>query len=92
MLTHGHYDHVGFAERARHELGVPVYVHEHDRWLARHPLRFKSERSILRYAWRPAVLPTGLALLGSRALLAKGVRQATPTKMARPSTCRAGHG
>ena len=25
MLTHGHYDHVGFAERARRELGVPVY-------------------------------------------------------------------
>jgi glyoxylase-like metal-dependent hydrolase (beta-lactamase superfamily II) len=25
VLTHGHFDHMGFAERARTELGVPVY-------------------------------------------------------------------
>ncbi|HEY2373691.1 MAG TPA: MBL fold metallo-hydrolase [Gaiellaceae bacterium] len=30
VLTHGHGDHIGFAERARTELGVPVYVHESD--------------------------------------------------------------
>jgi glyoxylase-like metal-dependent hydrolase (beta-lactamase superfamily II) len=24
VLTHGHFDHMGFAERARTELGVPV--------------------------------------------------------------------
>jgi glyoxylase-like metal-dependent hydrolase (beta-lactamase superfamily II) len=34
VLTHGHSDHVGFAERARRELGVPVRVHEADRDLA----------------------------------------------------------
>jgi glyoxylase-like metal-dependent hydrolase (beta-lactamase superfamily II) len=28
VLTHGHFDHLGFAERARRQLGVPVYVHE----------------------------------------------------------------
>jgi glyoxylase-like metal-dependent hydrolase (beta-lactamase superfamily II) len=33
VLTHGHGDHIGFAERARTELGVPVYVHEEDREL-----------------------------------------------------------
>jgi len=33
VLTHGHGDHIGFAERARTELGVPVYVHEGDKEL-----------------------------------------------------------
>ena len=30
VLTHAHFDHMGFAERARRELGVAVYVHEND--------------------------------------------------------------
>ncbi len=33
VLTHGHGDHIGFAEKARTELGVPVYVHEDDKEL-----------------------------------------------------------
>lgn len=35
VLTHGHTDHIGFAERARTELKVPVSVHEIDAALAR---------------------------------------------------------
>ena len=35
VLTHAHFDHIGFAERARTELGVPVHVHENDAPLAR---------------------------------------------------------
>ena len=35
VLTHGHSDHIGFAERARKERGVPVAVHELDALLAR---------------------------------------------------------
>jgi glyoxylase-like metal-dependent hydrolase (beta-lactamase superfamily II) len=35
VLTHGHSDHIGFAERARRELKVPVSVHEIDAALAR---------------------------------------------------------
>ncbi len=35
VLTHGHSDHVGFAEKARKERGVPVSVHEADALLAR---------------------------------------------------------
>ena len=34
VLTHGHSDHIGFAERARTERGVPVSVHELDALLA----------------------------------------------------------
>ena len=44
VLTHAHFDHVGFAERARRELGVPVYVHDKDVALTRHPLRYDHER------------------------------------------------
>ena len=35
VLTHGHSDHIGFAERLRRERGVPVWVHEADAALAR---------------------------------------------------------
>jgi glyoxylase-like metal-dependent hydrolase (beta-lactamase superfamily II) len=35
LLTHGHSDHIGFAERLRKERGVPVSVHEIDAALAR---------------------------------------------------------
>ena len=35
VLTHGHSDHIGFAERLRSERGVPVRVHEADAALAR---------------------------------------------------------
>ena len=35
VLTHGHSDHIGFAERMRRERGTPVRVHELDAALAR---------------------------------------------------------
>jgi glyoxylase-like metal-dependent hydrolase (beta-lactamase superfamily II) len=35
VLTHGHSDHIGYAERLRRERGVPVSVHEADAALAR---------------------------------------------------------
>src|ERR687890_739214 len=35
VLTHGHTDHIGFAERLRRERSVPVSVHEADAALAR---------------------------------------------------------
>jgi glyoxylase-like metal-dependent hydrolase (beta-lactamase superfamily II) len=35
LLTHGHSDHIGFAERARREMSWPVHVHELDAALAR---------------------------------------------------------
>ena len=44
VLTHAHFDHVGFAERARTELGAPVHVHENDVPLTAHPWRYDHER------------------------------------------------
>ncbi|MFL5778873.1 MAG: MBL fold metallo-hydrolase, partial [Chloroflexota bacterium] len=42
VLTHGHSDHIGFAERIRRERGVPVRVHELDGALARGEVRNPS--------------------------------------------------
>jgi glyoxylase-like metal-dependent hydrolase (beta-lactamase superfamily II) len=68
VLTHAHFDHVGFAERARTELGVPVYVHANDAPLARHPMRYAHERSRTRYLLtRPKALPIIAGLLRARA-------------------------
>jgi glyoxylase-like metal-dependent hydrolase (beta-lactamase superfamily II) len=44
VLTHAHFDHVGFAEKARTELGVPVWVHENDVPLTRTPWSYGMER------------------------------------------------
>jgi glyoxylase-like metal-dependent hydrolase (beta-lactamase superfamily II) len=76
VLTHAHFDHVGFAERARTELGVPVYVHENDAPLARHPLQYTHERARSRYLLtRPKALPIVADLLRARAFWPAPVRQ-----------------
>jgi glyoxylase-like metal-dependent hydrolase (beta-lactamase superfamily II) len=68
VLTHGHFDHVGFAERARVELGVPVYVHENDVPLTRHPWRYDHERArTVYFATQPKALPIVAAFLRHRA-------------------------
>jgi glyoxylase-like metal-dependent hydrolase (beta-lactamase superfamily II) len=74
VLTHGHFDHIGFAERARTELGVPVYVHENDVPLTRHPLQYAHERSPFRYfATRPKALPVILGFARTRAFFPKPI-------------------
>jgi glyoxylase-like metal-dependent hydrolase (beta-lactamase superfamily II) len=68
VLTHAHFDHVGFAERARRELGVPVWVHEDDVPLTRHPWRYDFERArSLYFATQLQALPIIVAFLRSRA-------------------------
>jgi glyoxylase-like metal-dependent hydrolase (beta-lactamase superfamily II) len=58
VLTHGDTDHVGFAERLRRELGVPVFVHEHDAARARGEVKKPNTGwgpikvgSLLRFLW-----------------------------------------
>ena len=63
VLTHAHFDHLGFAERARSELGVPVWVHENDVPLTRHPLQYSHERPrSLYFATQFRALPIVAAL------------------------------
>ena len=68
VLTHAHFDHIGFAERARRELGVPVWVHENDVPLTRKPLLYGRERSpLLYFVTQPQALPIVASLARSRA-------------------------
>src|SRR4051794_32422883 len=68
VLTHAHFDHVGFAERARTELGVPVYVHENDVPITKHPWRYDHERRRSFYfATQLQALPIVAAFLKNRA-------------------------
>jgi glyoxylase-like metal-dependent hydrolase (beta-lactamase superfamily II) len=76
VLTHAHFDHVGFAERARTELGIPVYVHENDAPLARHPLQYTHERARSYYLLtRPKALPIVADLVRARAFWPAPVRE-----------------
>jgi glyoxylase-like metal-dependent hydrolase (beta-lactamase superfamily II) len=76
VLTHAHFDHVGFAERARTELGVAVRVHENDAPLARRPLQYTHERARTRYfATQIDALPIVLSLVRARAFWPRPVRQ-----------------
>jgi glyoxylase-like metal-dependent hydrolase (beta-lactamase superfamily II) len=78
VLTHSHIDHIGFAERARAELGARVYVHEDDADLLRHPLRIaKSERNPLLYMRHGAARSLMAHALRSGAPRAKHVREWT---------------
>lgn len=68
VLTHAHFDHLGFAERARRELEVPVYVHENDVPLTRHPLQYGHERPRAYYLLTQVrALPIVAALTRARA-------------------------
>jgi glyoxylase-like metal-dependent hydrolase (beta-lactamase superfamily II) len=68
VLTHAHFDHVGFAERARRELRIPVYVHENDVPLTRHPWRYAMERPrALYFATQVQALPIVASFLRNRA-------------------------
>src|SRR4051812_20730273 len=76
VLTHAHFDHLGFAEQARRELHVPVYVHENDVALTRHPLRYGHERPRSYYlATQPRALPIVASLTRNLAWFPDRVRE-----------------
>jgi glyoxylase-like metal-dependent hydrolase (beta-lactamase superfamily II) len=75
VLTHAHFDHMGFAERARLELGVTVYAHERELPVTRHPWRYRHERSRIPYMLRhPGFDRAFLAMASKGALFVKGLR------------------
>ena len=76
VLTHGHYDHVGFAERARRELGVRVHAPRGED-IYRHPWRFPFERLPLAYATNPGFLKIFARFGANGALWTKGVEEVT---------------
>lgn len=78
VITHGHVDHIGFAERARREAGAEVLVHTADEPLLHSPAAIaKSERSPLRYLNHAATRKLVLKATLAGAPLAKKVRELT---------------
>ena len=75
LLTHGHFDHVGFARGLRRQVGTPIWVHCADRQLAAHPYRYRPERNRIVF---PLGHPGGLPILGAMvaagALTVRGVK------------------
>ena len=75
VLTHAHFDHLGFAERARTQLGVPVWVHENDVPLSRRPWQYSHERARSFYlATQPKALPIIAAFARTRAFFPSPVK------------------
>jgi glyoxylase-like metal-dependent hydrolase (beta-lactamase superfamily II) len=75
VLTHGHFDHIGIAERLRREANVDVWLHENDVPLANHPTQYARERSPVGYLRRPAFRPVFAAFLRARAFWPKSIRR-----------------
>jgi glyoxylase-like metal-dependent hydrolase (beta-lactamase superfamily II) len=74
VLTHAHFDHMGFAQRARRELGVPVWAHEDEVPVTKHPWRYDHERSRIPYMVRhPGFDRAFFAMAAMGALFVKGV-------------------
>jgi glyoxylase-like metal-dependent hydrolase (beta-lactamase superfamily II) len=78
LITHGHLDHIGLAERVRVASGARIWVHEADAPILRSPLRaslaWRPERSLAGYAVRrPASLRAPLHLVGLGALRTSSV-------------------
>lgn len=75
VLTHAHFDHLGFAARLAEEHRVPVWLHPGDHYIGAHPARYRHERSRAKY---PLLYPRSVPLLGAMAvagaLSVKGVR------------------
>ncbi|MEA2392156.1 MAG: hypothetical protein QOJ82_47 [Solirubrobacteraceae bacterium] len=76
VLTHAHFDHVGFAERLRRR-GVPVMVTPEDAELARHPLRYRAERPRLPYLLKPQTMRIFGAMIAAGAPLTPAIRSVT---------------
>jgi len=74
VLTHAHFDHLGFARRIRDEWGVPVYAHLADHDIAAHPYRYAHEnpRSIYPILHPRAVVPLA-AMVRAGALAVPGL-------------------
>jgi len=74
LLTHAHFDHLGFARRAQLEWGAPVFAHSEESYLARHPYRYEHERSRLTYPLRhPGSIPVLGRMVGAGALRVLGL-------------------
>lgn len=85
LLTHGHFDHVGFAEKLRDDHGVASHIHPVDGPLARHPYRYRSQSSrVLAPLRHPGGLPILARMMAAGALRVKGTPARTDVTPGQP--------
>jgi glyoxylase-like metal-dependent hydrolase (beta-lactamase superfamily II) len=78
VLTHGHFDHMGFARRAREELGIPVWAHRQEIPVVSHPWRYEHERPRTPYLLRYPRFRRIFAAMGAAgALFVRGTEEVT---------------
>lgn len=76
VLTHAHFDHMGFAERARRELGLTAWAHELEVPVTRSPWSYDHERSRVPYFVRyPRFVAIFAAMGAAGALWVKGTER-----------------
>jgi glyoxylase-like metal-dependent hydrolase (beta-lactamase superfamily II) len=76
VLTHAHFDHLGFAAKAQRESGARVWVHPGDHRIAAHPYRYRPGRPRLLYPLRyPAAVPVLVQMVRAGALRVEGVER-----------------
>ena len=74
VLTHGHFDHVGFVARAAERLGLTPWVHEADAPLVGAPYSYDHAMPRTWYAVRhPRSLPLQVAMVRAGALAVEGL-------------------
>ena len=78
VLTHAHFDHMGFARRAAEELHVPVLAHARERPVASHPWRYDHEHSRLPYLRHPEFVRILAEMSAMGALWVRGTDAVSP--------------
>ncbi|MGN6742030.1 MAG: MBL fold metallo-hydrolase [Amnibacterium sp.] len=74
VLTHAHFDHLGFARRMADEWGVPVHAHPAERAIAEHPYRYAHENPRALYPLRhPGGVPILTAMAAAGAFAVPGI-------------------
>lgn len=74
LITHGHFDHLGFASSVQRDWGIPVWAHEADLPICRHPYRYRPERPRLLYPLaHPRALPVLTSMVAAGALRVPGL-------------------
>lgn len=73
VLTHGHFDHVGFARRATQQLGVDVWAHPKEQSVVRSPWHYDHERSRLLYFRHPPFVKVFLEMTAMGAPFVQGI-------------------
>jgi glyoxylase-like metal-dependent hydrolase (beta-lactamase superfamily II) len=77
VLTHGHFDHMGFARRAQRELGVELWAPAGESPV-RHPWRYDHEDSRLPYLRHPYFVRTCAEMTAFGALAVRGIERFRP--------------